>query len=282
VAINEIAFRDGGAGEWVELGALETIPSWDAFTLGDATGSGHRLHASGGPRGAEAGELRVAVSDPARFAARFAIPESLLLTTEEGWPSLNDSPSTSAANAPYADIVRVVGSDGTPCDAVPYESGWSAGGGSLERLSPELPSASSRSWTESVSPSGGTPGVPNSVAAFRAGRPATPSLLAAPRRVLKRDGPEGRGALVLELGPGVAERSVRLSIMDLRGRVRRRLAAGERFGGEAALLWDGTDDEGRAVEPGLYVARLEAAAAGETSRRASVTIAVAPGGGAGR
>ena len=282
VAVNEFAFRDDGAGEWVELVALEAIPSWGAFYLGDATGSVHRLVAGGGHPGAEAGDLRVAASDPARFAARFAIPESLLLGTERGWPSLNDSPSSSAGASPFADIVRVVGGDGTPCDAVPYESAWSASGASIERLSPEFPSASSRSWAESVSPSGGTPGAPNSVAAFQSARPATPSLLAAPRRVLRHDGNEGRGALVLELGPGVAERSVRLSILDLRGRVRRRLASGERFGGEAALLWDGNDDEGRAVEPGLYVARLEAAAAGERSRRASLTIAVAPGRGARR
>ncbi|HET9951418.1 MAG TPA: hypothetical protein VFS09_06445 [Candidatus Eisenbacteria bacterium] len=282
VAVNEFAFRDDGAGEWVELVATEAIPSWEAFHLGDATGAARRLVVGGGAAGAEAGELRVAASDPARFAARFAIPESLLLATEGGWTALNDSPSSSAGVSPHTDIVRVVDEQGRPCDAVPYEPAWSASGGSIERLSPGFPSASSRSWAESVSPAGGTPGAPNSVAAFQAARPATPSLLAAPRRVLRRDGSDGRGAIVLELGPGVAERSVRLSILDLRGRVRRRLAAGERFGGEAALLWDGKDDEGRAVEPGLYVARLEAAAAGERSRRASVTIAVAPAGGARR
>jgi hypothetical protein len=75
---------------------------------------------------------------------------------------------------------------------------------------------------------------------------------------------------------------VRLSILDLRGRVRRRLASGERFGGGGALVWDGRDDDGRAVEPGIYVARLEASAAGESSRRASVAIAVAPRKGAPR
>jgi hypothetical protein len=282
VAVNEFAFRDDGAGEWVEIEALEAIPSWGDLFLSDATGSAHHLLAAGGPPGAEPGEIRVAASDPARFAARFAIPESLILVADRGWPSFNDSPSTSAGAPPFADIVRLVDGAGTPCDAVPYDAAWSANGGSVERLSPGFPSASPRSWAESVSPAGGTPGAPNSVAAFQGSRPATPSLLAAPRRVLRRDGSEGRGAIVLELGPGVAERSVRLSILDLRGRVRRRLAAGERFGGESALLWDGNDDEGRAVEPGLYVARLEAAAAGERSRRASVTIAVAPSSGVGR
>jgi hypothetical protein len=282
VAVNEFAFRDDGAGEWVELMALEAIPSWEAFSLGDATGVGHRLLVRGGSAGAAARELRVAASDPTRFAAHFALPESLILGTDHGWPTLNDAPASGAPSAPFADVVRVADAAGVPCDAVPYDAAWSARGGSLERLSPDFPSASARSWSESVDPAGGTPGGANSVAAFVGGMSPPPSLLAAPRRVLRRDGIEGAGALVLELGPGVASRSVRLSILDLRGRVRRRLASGERFGGGGALVWDGRDDDGRAVEPGIYVARLEASAAGESSRRASVAIAVAPRKGAPR
>jgi hypothetical protein len=88
--------------------------------------------------------------------------------------------------------------------------------------------------------------------------------------------------MVLELGPAVAERTVRLAILDLRGRVRRLLASGERFGGGGAIIWDGRDGDGRPVEPGLYVARLEATAALAAPRRASVAIAVAPPAGASR
>jgi len=224
----------------------------------------------------------VAASDPPRLSARFAIPESLLLVTERGWSALNDGASSAPSVAPYADVVRVVDDGGAPSDAVPYEEGWSARGRSVERLSLLLPSASSRSWAESVAAAGGTPGALNSVAAYRDGAPAPSMLLAVPARVLRRDGDGESGALVLELGPAVAERTVRLAILDLRGRVRRVLAAGERFGGGGAIVWDGRDDQGRPVEPGLYVARLEAAAAEGVPRRASVAIAVAPPAGAAR
>ena len=49
-----------------------------------------------------------------------------------------------------------------------------------------------------------------------------------------------------------------------------------------AILWDGRDDQGRQVEPGLYVARLEASSTQGPPRRASVAIAVAAPAGAAR
>ncbi|MEK7317106.1 MAG: hypothetical protein AAB011_13065 [Candidatus Eisenbacteria bacterium] len=281
-AIGEFAYRDEGAGEWVELVANSDFAAWDALFLGDAGSAPRRLLARGGDRGARTGDRRVAVSDPARFSRHYAIAESLLLVTERGWSSLNDGASSAPAVAPYADFVRLVGEDGVPSDAVPYEEGWSARGGSVERLSLLLPSASTRNWVESVAPAGGTPGAPNSVAAFRDGAPAPSLILSVPARVLRRDGVGGAGALVLELGPAVSERNVRLAILDLRGRVRRLLAAGERFGGGGAILWDGRDDDGRQVEPGLYVARLEATGAEGAPRRASIAIAVAAAAGGSR
>lgn len=278
VVIDEFANRDDGAGEWVELLALQPIAAWDAFALSDATGTPRPLLTRGGPRGAAAGERRVVASDPARLVSRFGIADTLLLAVDGAWPALNDGASASPGVAPFADFVRLVGPRGVPSDAVAYEETWSERGGSVERLSPLLSSASRRTWAESVAPQGGTPGGANSVAAYRDGVTTSSTLLAAPVRVLRRDGPEGAGAIVLELGPGVAERDVRLTILDLRGRVRRVLASGERFGGPAALLWDGRDDGGRPVEPGLYVARLEAARSGSAARRASVPLAVAPRG----
>ncbi len=281
-AIGEFAYRDAGAGEWVELVATTDFAAWDALLLGDAGSAPRRLLTRGGSLGARRGDRRVAVADPARFSRHFAIPESLLLVTERGWSSLNDGASSAPAVAPYADFVRVVREDGVPSDAVSYEEGWSAQGGSVERLSLLLPSASTRNWVESVAPAGGTPGASNSVEAFRDGAPAPTLILSVPARVLRRDGVGGAGALVLELGPAVSERTVRLAILDLRGRVRRLLAAGERFGGGGAVLWDGRDDGGRLVEPGLYVARLEATGAEGAPRRASVAIAVAAAAGATR
>ena len=57
-----------------------------------------------------------------------------------------------------------------------------------------------------------------------------------------------------------------LEILDLQGRRVRRLAGGSHAAGRYALAWDLRDDAGRAVAPGLYLARLSGES-GERSRR---------------
>ncbi len=48
-----------------------------------------------------------------------------------------------------------------------------------------------------------------------------------------------------------------LDIHDARGRLVRRLVAGEnRFEGPGSIIWDGTDDQGRSLPSGLYLARI--------------------------
>ncbi len=51
---------------------------------------------------------------------------------------------------------------------------------------------------------------------------------------------------------------VRLGLFDLAGREVRALARGERAAGEHALAWDGRDDRGAPVGPGVYFLRLDA------------------------
>jgi hypothetical protein len=63
----------------------------------------------------------------------------------------------------------------------------------------------------------------------------------------------GRVALRFSLA---APAAVRLELLDCAGRHVRTLAEGERAAGEHAVAWDGATDDGRAVAPGLYFARL--------------------------
>ncbi|MBN2172189.1 MAG: hypothetical protein JW819_12790 [Candidatus Krumholzibacteriota bacterium] len=51
---------------------------------------------------------------------------------------------------------------------------------------------------------------------------------------------------------------VRLSVLDPRGRLVRRLVDGPWPPGTHTVVWDGTDDAGRPVASGLYLYRLEA------------------------
>lgn len=50
----------------------------------------------------------------------------------------------------------------------------------------------------------------------------------------------------------------RLEVFDVSGARVRRLAGGDHAAGEHEARWDGKDDQGRRVRPGLYFARLEA------------------------
>lgn len=59
---------------------------------------------------------------------------------------------------------------------------------------------------------------------------------------------------------------VRLAIHDLAGRLVRVAASGRLDAGAHAVGWDGRDASGRAVPPGLYFARLEAAGRGAVAR----------------
>jgi hypothetical protein len=64
-------------------------------------------------------------------------------------------------------------------------------------------------------------------------------------------------ATTLRFGLAVAGRAT-VALYDASGRRVRELAGGVREAGEYAIAWDGRDDAGRAVAPGLYFARLEA------------------------
>ena len=90
------------------------------------------------------------------------------------------------------------------------------------------------------------------------------------RRALAAAPPAAAG-LALAAQPNPANPRVRLSfdlpragrvslvVVDLRGRVVRRLSDGELAAGPHAVAWDGTDDTGRAVASGSYLARLQTA-----------------------
>ncbi len=54
--------------------------------------------------------------------------------------------------------------------------------------------------------------------------------------------------------------SVRLSIYNVRGERQRLLVDGIREAGRHQVSWDGTDDQGRGVSSGTYIARIESAA----------------------
>jgi flagellar hook assembly protein FlgD len=59
---------------------------------------------------------------------------------------------------------------------------------------------------------------------------------------------------------------VELALYDLAGRRVRTLARGALPGGRHQVAWDGRDDRGRNVAPGVYLCRIEALGASEARR----------------
>jgi len=255
--VGEFACR-GSAGEWIEIETVEPLEDLGGLLVADRAGAAVRIDRGPAPRAAAAGERFVLAESPADLRARFALPESALLALQGAWPTLNDSDGDDG----LADVVRLFLDDGTPCDAVGYSRDYAVRGGSVERLGPELSSAARGTWGESIDPAGGTPGRPNSLRASRGGGGRRGSLLAvAVRRVLRR----ADGAVepaILRLTREAGGRRLRIEVRDLLGRPRRLLVDGQRFAGEAAFAWDGRDDRGEAVPPGIYTVRAQAEAEG--------------------
>ena len=57
-----------------------------------------------------------------------------------------------------------------------------------------------------------------------------------------------------------------LVIYDVAGRLVRRLASGPMDPGSYTVLWDGTDDRGQTVAPGVYFSVFDGAGKRETQR----------------
>ena len=270
LVVNEVAFRDRGAGEWVELIAREDVADLGAFTLSDAGGRGYGIDRGPAPRAARAGELLVLAESPALLRAAYALPESVVLGCSGGWPALNDTDGDDG----LADRVRLIGADGVVSDAVPYRAEFTERQGSLERLDAALSSASARSWAECIDPRAGTPGRPNSMHAPPADG-AGDRLLLASARVLRRRPGAPTAPVVLAFGETARGARVRVLVHDLLGRVRRHLVEGQRLLGEAAFVWDGRDDAGVPVPAGAYVARAETIPDGaEPARSGNLALTV--------
>ncbi len=271
LVVNEFAFRDRGAGEWVELIAREDVADLGGFALSDRGGRACPIDRGGSPRGVHAGEIVVLAESPSRVRDVYVVPESLVLGCRGGWPALNDADGSDG----FADRVRVLDSSGIPSDAVPYRAEYVGRGGSMERLGAALPSATPRSWSESIDPRGGTPGRPNSVQAPRPGGGPGGRLLLASPRVLRRAPGVPEAPVVLAFGEAARGRRVRVIVHDLLGRPLRILVDGQRVLGEAAFAWDGRDDAGVPVPAGTYVARAETIPDGaEPARSGSLALTV--------
>jgi hypothetical protein len=257
VVINEIMYQPlSGESEYIELAAVDIpleIDTW-ALQLG--------LRDDGNPqksialKGAGGARLKyIVVASDSSILARFG-----RLSDPSGEARVLVSGSALGLSN-SGETIRLVDPSGGTVDSVSYRPDWHApaftdvSGRSLEKIHPRLNGAARKSWSTSVAPEGGTPGMQNSIVA-PVGRYGL-ALHAAPNPFSPDgDGQEDHTVVSYRLAADAGYTTIR--IFDVSGRLIRTLMERERGGYEGETVWDGRDDLSRRVRMGMYILHLEA------------------------
>ncbi len=243
VAINELMYSPGdSATEWVEmLNTTEDALDLSGWMLGDDEDA-HCLAADDAALDSlHPGGFLVLARDPELLNGLASCP----VAGADDWEALSAD-----------DTVALLDEFGTLMDEVTYERRW--GGDrdvSLERVRPDMPAANAVNWGSSVAPEGSTPGRTNSI--HLAAAPSPGKLTVTPNPFTPDgDGENDRTVVRFELPVGRA--TARLTVFDIKGRVRAVLLDQAAVASEGEFLWDGTGVNGEPLPSGLYVVYLEA------------------------
>jgi hypothetical protein len=261
VRITEIMADPGAeSSEWIEL----RIDAGEGRTVSgreiDIRGRRIRL----GPRTRGPGtRFGIVAEDSAMFLLRFPqIGPECIWQHEGSWPRLRNGDRSGGVS----ETLLVRAPDGVVEEiALPGPS--PSPGVSLERLGGEMPEGP-LAWVPCSENGGASPG--------RAGLvgesvPAADAVAVRPRVVHP-----GSVACWIEGNVGSAPGEVRLSIHDLHGGSVRCLLRGLYATGKVIATWDGRDELGNAVDPGVYIAVLEVERKGGSVDRHRAALAVAP------
>ncbi|MEZ4387658.1 MAG: hypothetical protein R3D98_08785 [Candidatus Krumholzibacteriia bacterium] len=243
----EVMAAPTAGGEWCELVNLGSLPrSLDGLQLRDEDGSWRAL-----PDLVLApGEVQLIAQDPEQLAAWLADLDADGLGPRcevrdpqpcAAWPSLNN---TAPGSRSFADRLLLGDADGSVLDHVTIggDDGQAPAGRSLER-------GSDGAWRLATARAGATPGCVMAVGP----RPRGSALGLAPNP-FDPDGDPGGVSLVFVVPAAAAGWELR--IHDLWGQRVRDLGGDTLGPGRRERVWDGRDDEGRAVADGGYVACL--------------------------
>ncbi len=177
------------------------------------------------------------------------------------------------------DEVVLRDAEGRSVDSVPYRAEWhweeldDTKGISLERISRSASSIDGRNWSSSLERLGGTPGRRNSRMI-----PASNSQarLRIEPETLSPDGDGFQDFIRIGYRLPVSRSRITVTLYDRLGRRAARIANNEPAGAEGELIWNGEGENGRPLEPGIYVIRLEAydqGGIGIASAQAAVVVA---------
>lgn len=126
---------------------------------------------------------------------------------------------------------------------------------SLEKIRPDLPSDESINWHSASESSGwGTPGAQNSV--FSRGDHAEEKLTFSSQKISPdNDGYED--VLVIDINTGDPGSTITVTLFDETGSYIRRIVENYLAGDRAAIVWDGTAEDGSPVCSGIYIILTE-------------------------
>ncbi|MFH1219971.1 MAG: lamin tail domain-containing protein [Candidatus Eisenbacteria bacterium] len=269
IVVNEIMFKPSSSEcEWIEVfnhsGVALDIKDW---TLEDSGGKPKRIISDEhdlAPQG-----LLVLVEDEAALRRVYGDSAKInSLRPEGGWPTLNDVDGPLG----FADAIVIRDGFGTVVDSVAYGERWSRPGISIERIDPRRPSTEPANWSPHYGAAGGSPGKANSVSFFV---PDGQSILSVSPPTFSPDG-DGQSDLVAISVRVPRPSQARLSIVDVNGRLVRRLLDGDLIESARITFWDGRDDDGSKAPVGVYIVAAEArpAGSGDVYRAKSPVILV--------
>ncbi len=248
--LNEVMIRPAtGGAEWIELlNAGDEPAALAGLEIEDARA--RPAAAPGNLPPLEPGGFWILTADTSKFLAAFPGADARRVTKPGGaWPTFNDADGSDG----FADRIRIRATSGAVLDSLEYTARWiGTAGVALERVDPGGATQLASNWSPSVDPSGGTPLARNSLALLPGEN--LEGALIVPEGPLEDDGGGLRVPIAWHL-----ERPALLSmeLFDMRGRTVRLLKPLESSGTVGRIVWDGRDDAGRDVPPGIFWVLLE-------------------------
>ncbi len=241
IIINEIMYRPDGGGEWIELhnrsGFPIDISKW-------YLGVGDERKAIGGMHSViEPGSYLVIAEDRSQFYTKWGnVPAEVIELSE--WMPLSNG----------GDMLVVDDGDAFEFERVQYDDIAEAGE-SIERISPDAGSNEEWNWGCSVDYRGGTPGERNSIFAESSKGKAILSISPNP---FSPDGDGNEERAYIRYALPFLQARINLLLYTRTG-VRKCVFMDNRESGKTGeFIWDGCDDEGKALPVGLYIVFLEA------------------------
>ena len=146
-------------------------------------------------------------------------------------------------------------------DSVYYLDSWknpnltTSKGTSLERINPLFGSNEKNNWNSCANPSGGTPGMQNSI--YTKKLPSNATVTVSPNP-FSPDGDGHEDFTIITYKLTVPFAQMRVKVFDIKGRLVRTLENNQLSANEGSIIFNGLNDDGERLRIGIYILYIEA------------------------